>query len=48
MVENGLLERRDGRLRPISDASLAGHIPEGLRGVVARRLALLGASTKQT
>jgi len=45
LVENGLVERRDGVLRRVGEQSLAGRIPEGLRDVVGKRLSHLSVPT---
>jgi DNA-binding CsgD family transcriptional regulator/tetratricopeptide (TPR) repeat protein len=47
VVEEGLVERRDGALRTVGEESLAGRIPERLREVVGKRLSRLGAATNQ-
>jgi predicted ATPase len=41
MVAEGLVERHDGMLRRVGDASIAGRMPEGLRDVVGKRLSRL-------
>jgi len=43
LVEEGLVERRDGALRRVSEESLAGRIPEGLRDVIGKRLSRLSS-----
>jgi DNA-binding CsgD family transcriptional regulator len=47
VVEEGLVERRDGALRRVGEESLASYIPEGLRDVVGKRLSRLSAGTNQ-
>jgi len=47
LVEEGLVERREGSLRRVGDDSLAGRIPEGLRDVIGKRLARLSDQTNQ-
>src|SRR5207248_334304 len=47
VVEEGLVERRDGALRRVGEESLAARIPEGLRDVVVKRIARLGPGTNQ-
>ena len=47
VVEEGLVERRDGALRRVGEESIAGRIPEGLRDVVGKRLSRLSAATNQ-
>jgi DNA-binding CsgD family transcriptional regulator/tetratricopeptide (TPR) repeat protein len=47
VVDQGLVERRDGALRRVGEESLAGYIPEGLRDVVVRRLSRLNGGTNQ-
>jgi hypothetical protein len=41
LVEEGLVERRQGALRRVGDETLAGRIPEGLRDVIGKRLSRL-------
>jgi hypothetical protein len=41
LVEEGLVERREGALRRVGDETLVGRIPEGLRDVIGKRLARL-------
>jgi len=41
LVEEGLIAREGGQLRPTSDVSLAMSIPEGLRDVIGKRLSRL-------
>jgi DNA-binding CsgD family transcriptional regulator len=43
----GLVERRDGVLRRVDEASLAGQMPEGLRDVVGKRLSRLSPAANQ-
>jgi len=47
LVEEGLVERRDGSLRRVGDETLAGRIPEGLRDVIGKRLSRLSEKTNQ-
>jgi tetratricopeptide (TPR) repeat protein len=47
IVEEGLVERREGALRRVGDDTLAGRIPEGLRDVIGKRLARLSEQTNQ-
>jgi DNA-binding CsgD family transcriptional regulator len=48
LLSEGLLERRDGVLRRVSEeASLAGEMPEGLRDVVSKRLSRLSPAANQ-
>jgi DNA-binding CsgD family transcriptional regulator len=47
VIEEGLVERRDGVLRGVGQGVLAGQIPEGLRDAVGRRLSRLSASTNR-
>ena len=47
VVEEGLVERRDGALRRVGDESLAGRIPEGLRDAVGKRLSRLSETTNR-
>jgi DNA-binding CsgD family transcriptional regulator len=41
LLAEGLVERRDGTLRRVGEASIAGRMPEGLRDVVGKRLSHL-------
>jgi class 3 adenylate cyclase/tetratricopeptide (TPR) repeat protein len=43
----GAFEQRDGRLRRLDEATLAGQIPEALRDVVGKRLSRLSATANQ-
>jgi len=43
LVEERLVERRDGALRRVGEESLAGRIPEGLRDVIGKRLSRLSS-----
>jgi DNA-binding CsgD family transcriptional regulator len=47
VVDEGMVERRDGALRRVGEESLVGRIPEGLRDVVGKRLSRLSASTNR-
>jgi DNA-binding CsgD family transcriptional regulator len=47
LIDEGLVQRRDGALRRVGGESLASRIPEGLRDVVAKRLSRLGSSTNE-
>jgi len=47
LVEEGLVERREGSLRRVGEESLAGRIPEGLRDVIGKRLSRLSDRTNQ-
>jgi len=47
LVEEGLVERREGSLRRVGEESLAGRIPEGLRDVIGKRLSRLSDKTNQ-
>jgi DNA-binding CsgD family transcriptional regulator len=47
VVGEGLVERRDGALRRVGEASLAGQMPEGLRDVVGKRLSRLSPAANQ-
>jgi hypothetical protein len=47
LVEEGLVERRDGALRRVGEETLAGRIPEGLRDVIGKRLSRLTPGTNQ-
>jgi predicted ATPase len=47
LLAEGLVERRDGMLRRIGEASIAGRMPEGLRDVVGRRLSRLSPEANQ-
>jgi DNA-binding CsgD family transcriptional regulator len=47
VIDEGLVERRDGALRRVGDQSLAGRIPEGLRDAVGKRLSRLSDSTNR-
>ena len=41
LVEQGLVESREGTLRRVGEEALAGRIPEGLRDVIGKRLSRL-------
>lgn len=45
--EQGLLTRKEGRWHPTVDVPLEMHIPEGLRGVIGKRLSLLTEDCKR-
>jgi predicted ATPase len=47
LLSEGLVEPRDGVLRRVDEASLAGQMPEGLRDVVGRRLSRLSPEANQ-
>jgi predicted ATPase len=47
VIEEGLVQRRDGALLRVGGESLASRIPEGLRDVVGKRLSRLARSTNQ-
>jgi DNA-binding CsgD family transcriptional regulator len=47
VIEEGLVERRDGALRRVGDRTLAGRIPEGLRDAVGKRLSRLTDTTNR-
>jgi hypothetical protein len=47
LVSEGLVERHDGALRRVGEASLAGQMPEGLRDVVGKRLSRLSPDANQ-
>jgi hypothetical protein len=47
LVEEGLVERRQGALRRVGEEALAGRIPEGLRDVIGKRLSRLSERTNQ-
>ena len=47
LLSEHLVEQRDGALRRVGGESLAGHMPEGLRDVVGKRLSRLSAATNQ-
>jgi predicted ATPase len=47
VIDEGLVERRDGALRRVGDRSLAGWIPEGLRDAVGKRLSRLSDGTNR-
>ena len=47
LLSEHLVEQRDGALRRVGAESLAGHMPEGLRDVVGKRLSRLSAATNQ-
>jgi DNA-binding CsgD family transcriptional regulator len=47
LLAEGLVERRDGMLRRVGEASIAGRMPEGLRDVVGKRLSRLSPETNQ-
>ena len=48
VVEEGLVEPRNGALRRVGEERLAGRIPEGLRDVVGKRVSMLTEQTKRT
>ena len=48
LVEEGLVERQDGRWRPAGGAVLEMNIPEGLRDVIGKRLSRLSESANRT
>jgi DNA-binding CsgD family transcriptional regulator/tetratricopeptide (TPR) repeat protein len=47
VIEEGLVERRDGALQRVGEESLAGRIPEGLRDAVGKRLSRLSEGTNR-
>jgi DNA-binding NarL/FixJ family response regulator len=47
VVDQGLVERRDGALRRRTEESIAGRIPEQLREVVSERVSRLQSSTRE-
>jgi predicted ATPase len=47
VIEEGLVEPRNGVLRRVGEEALAGRIPEGLRDVVGKRLSRLSANTNR-
>ena len=47
LVEQGLVEGREGMLRRVGEEALAGRIPEGLRDVIGKRLSRLSARANQ-
>jgi len=47
LVEEGLVERREGSLRRVGEETLVGRIPEGLRDVIGKRLSRLSEQTNQ-
>ena len=47
LLSEHLVEQRDGALRRVGGESLAGHMPEGLRDVVGKRLSRLSAAANQ-
>jgi DNA-binding CsgD family transcriptional regulator len=47
LLSEGLVERREGALRRVDGASLAGQMPEGLRDVVGKRLSRLSGAANQ-
>jgi DNA-binding CsgD family transcriptional regulator len=47
LLSEHLVEQRDGALRRVGGESLAGHMPEGLRDVVGRRLSRLSPAANQ-
>jgi predicted ATPase len=47
LVSERLVERRNGALRRVGEASLAGQMPEGLRDVVGKRLSRLSSEANQ-
>jgi tetratricopeptide (TPR) repeat protein len=47
VIEEGLVEERDGALRRIGEESLAGRVPEGLRDAVGKRVSRLSQITNR-
>jgi DNA-binding CsgD family transcriptional regulator len=47
LLSEHLVEQRDGALRRVGGESLSGHMPEGLRDVVGKRLSRLSAAANQ-
>jgi DNA-binding CsgD family transcriptional regulator len=47
LLSEHLIERRDGALRRVGSESLAGHMPEGLRDVVGKRMSRLSKAANQ-
>ena len=47
LVEQGMVEGRQGTLRRVGEEGLAGRIPEGLRDVIGKRLSRLSERTNQ-
>ena len=47
LVEQGLVESREGTLHRVGEEALAGRIPEGLRDVIGKRLSRLSARANQ-
>ena len=47
VIEEGLVEPRDGALRRVGETPLTGRIPEGLRDAVGKRLSRLRESTNR-
>jgi DNA-binding CsgD family transcriptional regulator len=47
LLSEHLVEQRDGALRRVGVESLAGHMPEGLRDVVGKRLSRLSPAANQ-
>jgi tetratricopeptide (TPR) repeat protein len=47
LLSERLIEERNGALRRVGDADLAGQMPEGLRDVVGKRLSRLSAAANQ-
>jgi DNA-binding NarL/FixJ family response regulator len=47
VIEEGLVEQREGALHRVGEDSLAGQIPEGLRDAVGKRLSRLTAGTNR-
>ncbi|HEY1295138.1 MAG TPA: AAA family ATPase [Chloroflexota bacterium] len=47
LLSEHLVEQRDGALRRVGIESLAGHMPEGLRDVVGKRLSRLSPAANQ-
>jgi DNA-binding CsgD family transcriptional regulator len=47
LLAEGLVESRDGMLRRVGEASIAGRMPEGLRDVVGKRLSRLSPEANQ-
>src|SRR5207237_9126935 len=47
LLSEHLVEQRDGALRRVGGENLAGHMPEGLRDVVGKRLSRLSAAANQ-
>jgi DNA-binding NarL/FixJ family response regulator len=47
VIEEGLVEQREGALHRVGEGGLAGQIPEGLRDAVGKRLSRLTTSTNR-